>query len=316
MTDLPLLWADGIWPSMFHLGPSVLEKALRPILVYLFLVVLLRVFGKRELAQLNPFDLIVLLSLSNTLQNAMIGDDNSVTGGLIGAFSLCAINYLVVRFLFRHRRLDQMIEGKPAVLIEDGKLRPKALARELLSRSELLTIVHRQGFASLDEVQSCVLEPGGTFSDRGQEAPPGRPAITARSSPGSTTSPARSRTSSSTSLPGVREPDSLLTRHRERSTARQGRVGRSRRSRPLGRRAGYRAGRAVEARRVRPRRSSQGGGAGPGGLPRRCRIRARGDDPAPGLDHRQAEDFRAGAFQSRAAITRCSFVESDRDLSF
>jgi uncharacterized membrane protein YcaP (DUF421 family) len=94
----------------------------------------------------------------------MIGDDNSITGGLIGAFSLCAINYLVVRFLFKHHRLDQWIEGKPAIFIKDGKLRPKAMARELLSRSELLTIAHRQGFGSLDEIESFVLETGGTFS--------------------------------------------------------------------------------------------------------------------------------------------------------
>jgi uncharacterized membrane protein YcaP (DUF421 family) len=169
MNALPLLWADGMETSMFHLGLPILEKAIRPILVYLFLVVLLRVFGKRELAQLNPFDLIVLLSLSNTLQNAMIGEDNSVTGGLIGAFSLCAINYVVVRFLFKHRRLDQWIEGKPTILIKDGKIRSKAMTRELLSKSELQTIIHRQGFASLDEVQSCVLETGGTFSVEGKK---------------------------------------------------------------------------------------------------------------------------------------------------
>ena len=76
-------------------------------------MVVLRVFGKRELAQLNPFDLVVLLSLSNTVQNAIIGNDNSLSGGLIGAFTLLAVNYLVVRFLFRHRRLDQIFEGKP-----------------------------------------------------------------------------------------------------------------------------------------------------------------------------------------------------------
>src|ERR1700760_169533 len=121
---------------MFHLQLPLLEKLLRPVIVYLVLIALLRVFGKRELAQLNPFDLIVLLSLSNTLQNAMIGEDNSLTGGLIGAFSLCAVNYAVVRFLFKHRRLDQWIEGKPTVLIKDGKIRPHALARELLSLSE------------------------------------------------------------------------------------------------------------------------------------------------------------------------------------
>ena len=79
---------------------------------------MLRIFGKRELAQLNPFDLVVLLSLSNTVQNAIIGNDNSLTGGLIGAFTLLAMNYVVVRFLFRHRRLDQLFEGKPSVLID------------------------------------------------------------------------------------------------------------------------------------------------------------------------------------------------------
>jgi hypothetical protein len=88
---------------MFQLPLPILEKLLRPVIVYLVLVLLLRLFGKRELAQLNPFDLVVLLSLSNTVQNAIIGDDNSVTGGLIGAFSLLAINWLVVRVLFRSR---------------------------------------------------------------------------------------------------------------------------------------------------------------------------------------------------------------------
>jgi uncharacterized membrane protein YcaP (DUF421 family) len=152
-----------MWNSVFVLGAPFGEKILRPVVVYFFLVVVLRVFGKRELAQLNPFDLVVLLSLSNTVQNAIIGNDNSLTGGLIGAFSLLAINYLVVRFLFRHRRLDQLLEGKPTTLIEDGKLRKGALAKELLSHAELMTVLHRQGFDSLAEVEKCVLEPGGTF---------------------------------------------------------------------------------------------------------------------------------------------------------
>jgi uncharacterized membrane protein YcaP (DUF421 family) len=154
--------------EMFALNVPILEKILRPIIVYAFLVLLLRVFGKRELAQLNPFDLVVLLSLSNTVQNAIIGNDNSVTGGLIGAFSLVFTNYLVVRFLFKHRRIDQILEGSPTVLIEDGKLRRKALAQEMLTESELLTICHRQGFADIDEVQTAVLEPGGTFFLKGK----------------------------------------------------------------------------------------------------------------------------------------------------
>jgi uncharacterized membrane protein YcaP (DUF421 family) len=154
--------------DMFALTVPILEKIVRPIIVYAFLVVLLRVFGKRELAQLNPFDLVVLLSLSNTVQNAIIGNDNSVTGGLIGAFSLVAMNYLVVRFLFKHRRMDQILEGSPTVLIENGKIRRNALAKELLTESELLTVCHRQGFADVDEVQTAVLEPGGTFFIKGK----------------------------------------------------------------------------------------------------------------------------------------------------
>src|SRR5215471_7703579 len=155
--------SQSMWHDTFAVGVPVLEKILRPVIVYFFLVVLLRAFGKRELAQLNPFDLVVLLSLSNTVQNAIIGNDNSLTGGLVGAFSLLGINYLVVRFLFRHRRLDQLFEGKATVLIEHGCMIKKALAKELLTRSELMTVLHRQGFDSLAEVERCTLEPGGTF---------------------------------------------------------------------------------------------------------------------------------------------------------
>ncbi len=152
-----------MWHNIFVPGVPLAEKILRPALVYLFLVVALRVFGKRELAQLNPFDLVVLLSLSNTVQNAIIGDDNSLLGGVIGAFALLVINYLVVRFLFRHRRLDQIFEGKPTTLIQNGCIVRNALAKELLTRSELMTVLHRQGFDSVSEVDQCVLEPGGTF---------------------------------------------------------------------------------------------------------------------------------------------------------
>lgn len=157
------LFSHEMWVSIFAVGAPVAEKVLRPVVVYVFLVLLLRVFGKRELAQLNPFDLVVLLSLSNTVQNAIIGNDNSLTGGLIGAFTLLGVNYLVVRFLFRHRRLDEMLEGKPTVLVENGQIVEKGLAQEMLSRSELITVLHRQSFTGLEEVDRCVLEPGGTF---------------------------------------------------------------------------------------------------------------------------------------------------------
>jgi uncharacterized membrane protein YcaP (DUF421 family) len=163
--------SNGMWSQIFAVGVPVAEKILRPVIVYAFLVLILRVFGKRELAQLNPFDLVVLLSLSNTVQNAIIGNDNSLTGGLIGAFTLLAVNYLVVRFLFRHRRLDQLFEGKPTVLVDEGKIVKKALSKELLTRAELSTVLHRQGFGSLKDVERCVLEPGGVFYVQGKTPP-------------------------------------------------------------------------------------------------------------------------------------------------
>jgi uncharacterized membrane protein YcaP (DUF421 family) len=152
-----------IFDNMFHLPLPILEKLARPVIIYLVLVVLLRVFGKRELAQLNPFDLVVLLSLSNTVQNAIIGDDNSVTGGIIGAFGLLAINWLVVRVLFRSQRLTRALEGRATTLIRNGQIDLKAMNREMLSREELLSVVHRQGFEDFHQVRSCQLEPNGTF---------------------------------------------------------------------------------------------------------------------------------------------------------
>lgn len=149
--------------SMFHLPVPILEKLLRPVIVYLVLVLLLRLFGKRELAQLNPFDLVVLLSLSNTVQNAIIGDDNSVTGGVIGAFSLLAINWIVVRILFRIPRLNRALEGRCTVLVRDGHIDAKAMAREALTREALIEVLHRQGFEHLHDVHRCELEPNGTF---------------------------------------------------------------------------------------------------------------------------------------------------------
>ena len=152
-----------VFQHMFQLPLPVVEKLLRPVVVYLALVVLLRVFGKRELAQLNPFDLVVLLSLSNAVQNAIIGDDNSITGGVIGACSLLAINWLVVQAAFRSRKLDFLLEGKATVLIRNGQVDWKAVRRESLTREELLAVIHRQGFEGFHHVRKCELEPNGTF---------------------------------------------------------------------------------------------------------------------------------------------------------
>jgi uncharacterized membrane protein YcaP (DUF421 family) len=150
-----------LWADMFHLGLPVAEKLLRPAIIYVVLIVLLRLFGKRELAQLNPFDLVVLLTLSNVVQNAIIGDDNSVTGGVLGALALLVMNWAVNRFLYRHQTIDRIVEGEPDVLIDHGELRPQRLDRETITRAELEAAARKQGFASLEEVERAVLEPGG-----------------------------------------------------------------------------------------------------------------------------------------------------------
>jgi uncharacterized membrane protein YcaP (DUF421 family) len=153
-----------LFRDMFYLGLPVAEKMLRPVIVYAFLIAGLRFAGKRELAQLNPFDLVVLLTLSNTVQNAIIGEDNSVTGGLIGATTLLVVNYLVVRFLYRHESLDRLVEGDEEVLIENGAVCPRVLERELITIHELEAAAHKQGFASLDEIEHAVLDAGGTIA--------------------------------------------------------------------------------------------------------------------------------------------------------
>jgi uncharacterized membrane protein YcaP (DUF421 family) len=166
---------QSVHPSfqhMFQLPLPVLEKLARPVIVYLVLVILLRVFGKRELAQLNPFDLVVLLSLSNTVQNAIIGEDNSVTGGVIGAFSLLTINWLVARTLFRSPKLTRMLEGRATVLVRDGKIDKRAMQRESLTDEDLLSVLHKQGFAHLRDVRRIELEPSGTFFVEAREPDP------------------------------------------------------------------------------------------------------------------------------------------------
>jgi uncharacterized membrane protein YcaP (DUF421 family) len=152
-----------MFDSMFHMQLPWLEKILRPIIVYLFLIGFLRLFGKRELAQLNPFDLVVLLSLSNTVQNAIIGNDNSITGGMIGAFALLTINWVLSRVLFKAPKLEAVLEGTKTEFIRHGVVNPEALKKETLTELELLSVIHKQGLNDFSEVEVCALEPNGTF---------------------------------------------------------------------------------------------------------------------------------------------------------
>jgi len=151
------------WSDLFIPGVSLLEKAVRTLVVYGALLFGLRVAGKRELSQLNPFDLVVLLLLSNTVQNAIIGNDNSVVGGLFGAAILLIVNHVLVRYLFKSGRLDTL-EGSPDILILDGMIAHERLNKELITLAELEAAARRQGIVSLEQVQECRLETGGALT--------------------------------------------------------------------------------------------------------------------------------------------------------
>jgi uncharacterized membrane protein YcaP (DUF421 family) len=155
---------DTILSNLFVLTIPVLEKIIRPILVYLFLIIGLRLAGKRELGQLNPFDLIVLLTISNTVQNAIIGQDNSLVGGLIGAATLLVINYLVVKVIHKNRFLERLLEGDSEYLMKNGILQQKILDKESIDQTELEIAAHKQGFDSLEVIDTAMIDTEGNLS--------------------------------------------------------------------------------------------------------------------------------------------------------
>jgi uncharacterized membrane protein YcaP (DUF421 family) len=136
----------------------------RGVIVYVFLIGLLRVTGKRQVGQLAPFDLVLLLVLSNAVQNSMNGGDNSIQGGLISATTLVLLNYFVGMATFRSKKLESLIEGRPQVLIHDGKLFEDVMARAQLTHHELEGALRQAGCTCVEEVRSAILENNGAIS--------------------------------------------------------------------------------------------------------------------------------------------------------
>lgn len=153
-----------MWHDIWVLQIPWWERILRAVVVYAFVVVALRLAGKRELGQLNSLDLVVLLFLSNILQNSIIGNDVSITGGVIGAATLLLVNYATIRVLFLFPAIDRVVEGDATVLVENGRLIGQNLKKELLTEEELIVACHKQGLYSLDEVERAYLEPGGAIT--------------------------------------------------------------------------------------------------------------------------------------------------------
>jgi uncharacterized membrane protein YcaP (DUF421 family) len=153
----------AMWTDLTHLDISVLDKIIRTVVVYLALIALLRVAGKRDLAQLNSFDLIVVLLLSNVVQNAVIGPDNSLVGGLLGATVLIAANAVLVRWVRPHRRIAGLMEGTTTVLARGGRWIPEALRHEGVRQTDMEAALRRQNAYKVSDVDEVKLEPGGTI---------------------------------------------------------------------------------------------------------------------------------------------------------
>ena len=169
---MPHLDWPALWTNLLHLGTpdsasypvSPLEKVVRPVVVYLILVFGLKTIGKRLLAQLNPFDFVVLLTLSNTVQNAIIGNDTSLAGGIVGAAALLGINALLVRVFYRGPSKALLFQtDKDIPLVADGRLIEPELRRLRINAAELTAKAHERGFDTLDEVESAMLYPNGTI---------------------------------------------------------------------------------------------------------------------------------------------------------
>jgi uncharacterized membrane protein YcaP (DUF421 family) len=170
---------QALWSNLLYFGApdsathpvSLVEKVIRPVLVYLLLVALLRGAGKRVLAQLNPFDLVVLLTLSNTVQNAIIGNDTSLLGGAVGAVALLTVNAILVRIYYRGPEVQHLSKAdRDICLIAGGRLEYDEMRRLHINAGELTAKAHERGFDSLDQVEHAVLYPNGTIYFQGKEA--------------------------------------------------------------------------------------------------------------------------------------------------
>jgi uncharacterized membrane protein YcaP (DUF421 family) len=144
-------------------GIPIIEKVIRTVAIYLGLVIMLRFAGKRDLAQLNSFDLVVLLLLSNIVQNAVIGNDTSLSGGLLGAAVILVTNGVVVRIFGQSDRSARLFEGKSTAIVTDGTFDDRAVRHLGLRKADVLSAIRRQGADEVTEVATAVLSPGGAI---------------------------------------------------------------------------------------------------------------------------------------------------------
>ena len=150
--------------TMWTMSVPWWELIARSVIVYGFLLILLRVTGKRQVGQLAPFDLVLLLVLSNAVQNAMNGGDNSVQAGIISAITLVGLNYLIGYATYRSKRLEALIEGRPQLLIHNGKLYRDVMEQQRLTQHELDAALRRQGVSDITHVRTAMIENNGEIT--------------------------------------------------------------------------------------------------------------------------------------------------------
>lgn len=153
-----------MWASLFHFDVAPINLIIRALVVYLAVLILLRISGKRQVGQMGATEFVAVLLISNAVQNSMNGGDNSLVGGLLLAVVLILLSMGIAYLTYRSRTFERIFEGTPRLLIHDGKEVIDALRKELLSRSELKILLRKQGVHSIHEVKSAVLEADGTLS--------------------------------------------------------------------------------------------------------------------------------------------------------
>lgn len=157
---------------MFETSVPWWEFIFRGIVIYFFLLVLLRLTGKRQISQMSPYDLVLLLILSNAVQNAMNAGDNSLTGGIISAVTLVAVNYLVGVLTYKSKQVERLVEGRAQIIVHDGKLFEDVMSEASITRGELDSTLRESGFFDLKEVRLAILENNGKISVQGFEEKP------------------------------------------------------------------------------------------------------------------------------------------------
>jgi uncharacterized membrane protein YcaP (DUF421 family) len=150
--------------NFLHLDLNWLELVIRGTVVYIFVLLLLRLTGKRQLGQMGATEFVAILLISNAVQNAMNGGDNSVTGGLLLATVIIVLSYTIDYLTFKSPRWEALIQGRPTLLIHHGEVLQRNLDKEHLNLSEVKTILRRQGIHDLGCIQEAVLESNGSVS--------------------------------------------------------------------------------------------------------------------------------------------------------